>query len=44
MSDKEIYSNKISKGSRTYFFDIKKSENGDFFSKNFRKQENFNGI
>ena len=33
MSDKEIYSDKITKGSRTYFFDIKKSENGDFYLK-----------
>ena len=33
MSNKEIYSNKISKGSRTYFFDIKKSEEGDFYLK-----------
>jgi hypothetical protein len=27
----EIYSNKITKGSRTYFFDIKKSERGDTY-------------
>ena len=33
MSDKEIYSSKISKGSRTYFFDIKKTKDGDFFLK-----------
>jgi hypothetical protein len=26
MTDNEIYSDKITKGSRTYFFDIKKSE------------------
>lgn len=33
MNDNEIYSNKITKGSRTYFFDIKKSENGDLYLK-----------
>src|SRR5690606_22679943 len=33
MSDNEIYSDKITKGSRTYFFDIKKSENGNLYLK-----------
>jgi len=33
MDDNEIYSNKITKGSRTYFFDIKKSGNGDLYLK-----------
>jgi DNA-directed RNA polymerase specialized sigma24 family protein len=33
MQDKEIYSDKITKGSRTYFFDIKKSEKGDLYLK-----------
>ena len=33
MKDKEIYSNKITNGNRTYFFEIKKSENGDFYLK-----------
>lgn len=33
MNDNEIYSDKITKGSRTYFFDIKKSENGDLYLK-----------
>ena len=33
MNDNEIYSNKITKGSRTYFFDIKKSEKGDLYLK-----------
>lgn len=33
MNDKEIYSDKITKGSRTYFFDIKKSENDDLYLK-----------
>jgi len=29
----ELYSDKITKGSRTYFFDIKKSEGGDLYLK-----------
>jgi hypothetical protein len=33
MHDNEIYSDKITKGSRTYFFDIKKSEKGDLYLK-----------
>lgn len=33
MQDNEIYSAKITKGSRTYFFDIKKSEKGDLYLK-----------
>ena len=33
MADNEIYSDKITKGTRTYFFDIKKSENGDLYLK-----------
>ena len=33
MHDNEIYSDKIIKGSRTYFFDIKKSEKGDLYLK-----------
>ena len=33
MSYSEIYSDKITKGSRTYFFDIKKSENGSLYLK-----------
>ena len=33
MNDKEIYSDKITKGKRTYFFDIKKSEQGDLYLK-----------
>lgn len=31
MRYKEIYNNKIAKGSRTYFFDIKQSEKGDLY-------------
>ena len=33
MADNEIYSDKITKGTRTYFFDIKKSEKGDLYLK-----------
>ena len=33
MSDNEIYSDRITKGSRTYFFDIKKSEKGALYLK-----------
>src|SRR5690606_34706258 len=33
MADNEIYSDKITKGNRTYFFDIKKSEKGDLYLK-----------
>ena len=27
----DIFSNKIKKGSRTYFFDLKKNERGDYY-------------
>lgn len=33
MADNELYSNKVTKGNRTYFFDIKKSEQGDLYLK-----------
>lgn len=33
MDKEELYSDKITKGSRTYFFDIKKSEKGDLYLK-----------
>lgn len=33
MDREELYSDKITKGSRTYFFDIKKSEGGDLYLK-----------
>jgi|SRR5690606_16229960 len=33
MSREEIYTDKLTKGNRTYFFDIKKSENGDLYLK-----------
>jgi DNA-directed RNA polymerase specialized sigma24 family protein len=33
MDNKEIYSDKLTKGRRTYFFDINKSEKGDLYLK-----------
>ncbi|MFN0292611.1 DUF3276 family protein [Pedobacter helvus] len=33
MDTGEIYTNKLTKGNRTYFFDIKKSEKGDLYLK-----------
>ena len=33
MDRKELYIDKITKGSRTYYFDIKKSEKGDLYLK-----------
>lgn len=33
MSKEEIYTDKLTKGNRTYFFDIKKSESGDLYLK-----------
>lgn len=33
MADNEIYRDRITKGTRTYFFDIKKSENGSLYLK-----------
>ncbi|MBS0645165.1 MAG: DUF3276 family protein [Verrucomicrobia bacterium] len=43
MNDNEIYSNKITKGSRTYFFDIKKSEKGDLYLKVSESKKTENG-
>jgi len=43
MSDNEIYSDKITKGSRTYFFDIKKSEKGDLYLKVSESKKTENG-
>jgi hypothetical protein len=31
MDNKEVYTNKIQAGSRTYFFDIKKTKRGDLY-------------
>lgn len=33
MNNKEIYTDKLTKGKRTYFFDINKSEQGDLYLK-----------
>lgn len=33
MSNEELYSNKLKKGNRTYFFDIKQTEKGDLYFK-----------
>ena len=44
MADKEIYSDKITKGSRTYFFDIKKSESGDLYLKISESKKNASGF
>lgn len=43
MNKNEIYTNKIIKGSRTYFFDIKKSENGDLYLKISENKKSQNG-
>lgn len=43
MESKEIYSNKIKKGSRTYFFDINKSEKGDLYLKVSESKKTENG-
>lgn len=43
MSENDIYSNKITKGSRTYFFDIKKSEKGDLYLKVSESKKTENG-
>ena len=43
MSKEEIYTNKLMKGNRTYFFDIKKSESGDFYLKISESKKTENG-
>ena len=43
MADNEIYSDKITKGTRTYFFDIKKSEKGDLYLKVSESKKTENG-
>ena len=43
MAENEIYSDKITKGSRTYFFDIKKSEKGDLYLKVSESKKTENG-
>lgn len=44
MDNKEIYSEKITKGKRTYFFDINKSEKGDLFLKISESKKTENGF
>ena len=44
MDNKEIYSDKITKGKRTYFFDINKSEKGDLFLKISESKKTENGF
>ncbi|WP_425571132.1 DUF3276 family protein [Olivibacter ginsenosidimutans] len=31
MDNKELFTDKITKGNRTYFFDVKRSENGGLY-------------
>jgi len=44
MNNNEIYSNKITKGSRTYFFDIKRSENSGLYLKISESKKTENGF
>ncbi|HPW67716.1 MAG TPA: DUF3276 family protein [Salinivirgaceae bacterium] len=44
MDNKEIYSDKLTKGRRTYFFDINKSEKGDFYLKVSESKKTENGF
>jgi len=40
--DEEIYTDKITKGSHTYFFDVKKNKHGDLYLKiSERKGDNY---
>ena len=43
MNENDLYSNKITKGLRTYFFDIKKSKKGELYLKisESKKAENY---
>jgi hypothetical protein len=42
MNDEEIYSEKLTKGSHTYFFDVKKNKFGDLYLKiSERKGDNY---
>jgi len=42
MVDEEIYTDKITKGSHTYFFDVKKNKYGDLYLKiSERKGDNY---
>jgi DNA-directed RNA polymerase specialized sigma24 family protein len=44
MKGNEIYSDKITKGRRTYFFDINKSEKGDLYLKVSESKKTENGF
>ena len=44
MKNKEIYSDKITKGTRTYFFDISESEKGDMYLKISESKKNENNF
>lgn len=44
MNDKEIYSNKITKGNRTYYFDINESEKGDLYLKISESKKTISGF
>lgn len=44
MENKEIYSDKITKGKRTYFFDINESEQGDLYLKVSESKKIDNGF
>jgi hypothetical protein len=44
MTETEIYSDRITKGSRTYFFDIKKSKNGNLYLKISENKRSENGF
>lgn len=44
MNENELYSNKITKGLRSYFFDIKKSTNGELYLKISESKKTENGF
>jgi hypothetical protein len=44
MTAKEIFSEKVAKGKRTYFFDINKSGKGDFYIKISERRKTENGF
>jgi len=44
MNEKEIYSDRITKGNRTYFFDIKKNDYGDLYMKISERKKTENGF
>jgi hypothetical protein len=44
MSNKDLYSDKLTKGRRTYFFDISKSEKSDLYLKVSESKKNESGF